>query len=99
MDKEELVNKIDYSIINKLSDEIKEILEDELSHGNKIVETYQGRFTKTTDDHIFVFLYFPFKTKIRHDLENILYRDVNDRHYWKAEYYDTDHNQTIACSF
>ena len=99
MDKEELVNKIDYSIINKLSDEMKEILEDELSHGNKIVETYQGRFTKTMDDHIFVFLYFPFKTKISHDLENILYRDVNDRHYWKAEYTDEKNHQTLACNF
>ncbi len=90
---------IDYSLVNKLSDEMREILEDELAHGNSISEVYQGKFTKNEVDHIFIFLDKPFKTKIRQDLQNIVYRDINDRHYWKAEYYDIVCNQTIACLF
>ena len=97
--KDMISKKLDYSLIDELSSDMKEILDNELKCGNKIKEIYKGGFTNTSNDSIFIFLDYPFKAEIKHDLENVVYRNINDRHYWKAEYYDTDHNQTIACSF
>ena len=58
---------IDKMIINKLSIELKEILEEELKAGNEIVETSEGGFTNASREHIFIFLKYPFKTKIRNN--------------------------------
>ena len=90
---------IDKGLIDKLSIEMKEILKKELEAGNEIVETSQGRFTNASSEHIFIFLKYPFKTKIQNNLNGIIYKEINDRHYWKAEYtYDKNH-QTLACNF
>ena len=75
------------------------VFDNELKLGNRIREINKGGFTNITDDHIFILLDFPFKNKTRYDLENVIYKDINDRHYWKAEYYDTVYNQTIVCPF
>ena len=32
-------------------------------------------------------------------INNYVNENINDRHYWKAEYNDTVNNQTIACPF
>ena len=48
--------KVDYLLINELSNDMKEIIDNELKCGNKIKEIYKGRFTNTPDDSIFVFL-------------------------------------------
>ena len=97
--KDILPKELDYSLINELSNTMKEILDNELKCGNKIKEIYKGRFTNIPDDSIFIFLEYPFKAEIKHDLENVVYRNINDRHYWKAEYNDTVNNQTIVCPF
>ncbi len=86
-------------LIDKLSAEMKEILEKELEAGNEIVETYQGGFTNVSAEHIFIFLKYPFKTKIQNNLNGIIYKEINDRHYWKAEYTDEKNHQTLACNF
>ncbi|MEE0866362.1 MAG: hypothetical protein U0L98_06190 [Clostridia bacterium] len=91
--------KINRKIVDKLSFEMKEILEEELKAGNEIVETFQGGFTNTSSDHIFIFLKYPFKAKIHNNLKGITYRELNDRHYWKAEYTDENNHQTLACNF
>jgi len=88
--------------INKndvINPSLKEILEAELKAGNKVVETSLGGFTKCADNHIFVWLKYPFKTQVRKDLDRIVYRLIDDRHYWKAEYYDEINHQTLACNF
>lgn len=90
---------IDKELINKLSVELKEILKKELEAGNEIVETSQGRFTNDSTEHIYIFLKYPFKTEIQNNLNEIIYREINDRHYWKAEYTDEKNHQTIACNF
>lgn len=77
---------IDKGLIDKLSIEMKEILEKELEAGNEIVETSQGIFTNASTEHIFIFLKYPFKSKIKNNLNGIVYREINDKHYWKAEY-------------
>ena len=92
-------NMIDKELIDKLSIEMKEILEKELEAGNKIIETYQGGFSNVSSEHIFIFLKYPFKTPIQIDLKEIIYTEINDRHYWKAEYTDEKNHQTIACNF
>ena len=91
--------KINRNIVDKLSFEMKEILEEELKAGNEIVETYQGGFTNTSSEHIFIFLKYPFKVKIQNNLKGITYREINDIHYWKAEYTDEKNHQTLACNF
>ena len=88
--------KINRNIVDKLSFEMKEILEEELKAGNEIVETYQGGFTNTSSEYIFIFLKHPFKVKIQNNLEGITYREINDRHYWKAEYTDEKNHQILA---
>ncbi len=97
--KDILSKELDYSLINELSNTMKEILDNELKCGNKIKEIYKGRFTNIPDDSIFIFLEYPFKAEIKNDLESVVYRNINDRHYWKAEYNDTVNNQTIVCPF
>ena len=91
-----MINK---GLIDKLSIEMKEILEKELEAGNEIVETSQGKFTNASAEHIFLFLKYPFKTKIQNNLNGIIYKEINDRHYWKAEYSDEKNHQTLACEF
>lgn len=90
---------IDKGLIDKLSIEMKEILEKELEAGNEIVETSQGIFTNASTEHIFIFLKYPFKSKIKNNLNGIVYREINDKHYWKAEYTDEKNHQTSACNF
>lgn len=90
---------IDKGLIDKLSIEMKEILEKELEAGNEIVETSQGIFTNASTEHIFIFLKYPFKSKIKNNLNGIVYREINDKHYWKAEYTDEKNHQTLACNF
>lgn len=72
---------IDKGLIDKLSIEMKEILEKELEAGNEIVETSQGIFTNASTEHIFIFLKYPFKSKIKNNLNGIVYREINDKHY------------------
>ena len=98
-DKNKKGNLVDKELIDKLSIEMKEILEKELKAGNEIVETSQCRFSNDSVDNIYIFLKYPFKTKIRNNLEGITYIEINDKHYWKAEYTDEKNHQTLACNF
>lgn len=88
---------IDHILIERLSDGMKKILQLELEAGNEIKETYQGGFSEVTVDRVFIFLKYPFKDQ--YDVPGICYREINDPHYWKAEYDDDIHHQTIACNY
>lgn len=93
-------SQINYEdIINILSEDIKLILEEELSLGNEISSITRGCFSNTSDDHIFIFLKYPFRAKIKENKKEIKYREINDIHYWKSEYTDEVSKQTIACNF
>ena len=87
---------IEHNLIARLSEGMKQILHSELKAGNEIKETALGGFSNAPDDHIFVFLRFPFRAQ--YDLSGIIYREINDPHYWKAEYDDDINHQTIACN-
>jgi len=93
-------NNVDDNIVKRFTGVLKDILELELKAGNKIVETYDakdGAFPMP--NAIMIFLEKPFKTPILKDLDQIEYRDVNDPHYWKAEYFDTEKLQFLCCKF
>ena len=91
---------VDNKIIESLSDGLKTILFAELAAGNEIREIYKGSFASISDDEgVIVFLSQEFKTEIRKDIDDIVYFEVNDRHYWKAEYRDRVHNQALVCGF
>lgn len=87
---------IDQKHIDRLSPRLKSILDAEMECGNTVEETYQGW---ASEEHIFVRLKYPFKTDIRRDIQGVTYREIDDRHYWKAEYDDEEDHQTLACSF
>ena len=90
---------VDNNIIEKLSANLYAILQDEIAAGNEVCETSTGGFSNCLDNHLFVWLKYPFKTPIRNNLPGIVYRNIDDRHYWKAEYDDTENHQTLACKF
>ena len=81
----------------KLSNELEKILYSELKVGNKIREISVGGFGD--EKHLYIFLNKTFITKIVNNYNNIKYMEINDPHYWKAEYTDIKNKQTIACPF
>ncbi|UTC74718.1 hypothetical protein E4O03_11020 [Treponema sp. OMZ 792] len=91
-----MVNK---AHIMLLSDDLKKRLQLELHAGNTIAETATGGFSKTESSHLFVFLEKPFLTPVQKNIPGITYTEVNDVHYWKAEYTDEVNHQTLACKF
>jgi hypothetical protein len=81
--------------IEKLCSDLRQILDAELSSGNEIVETWRGWPKPET---IGVMLGKPFKTK--HDaISGVVFREINDPHWWKAEYYFEPSNHILACRF
>ena len=80
--------------IEELSPALKEILYVELGMGNKVAETWRGWPETNT---IGILLEKPFVKS--YNLRNIEFYEVNDVHYWKAQYNDTLTNHTLACRF
>jgi len=80
--------------IYNFSVKLTEILNSELRLGNEIVETYKGWPAKET---IMIFLEKPFINSYK--LNDIDYRDINDIHYWKAEYFEKSTGHILACRF
>jgi hypothetical protein len=93
-------NMVDDKVVKKFKGLLKDILELELKAGNTIVETYESKESSfPIPNATMIFLDKPFKTPIRKDLQNIEYRDINDPHYWKAEYFDEENRQFLCCKF
>ena len=93
-------NMVDDNVVKKFRGALKHILELELKAGNTIVETYESKDSSfPMPDATMIFLGKPFQTPIQSDLKNIEYRDINDPHYWKAEYFDEENRQFLCCKF
>ena len=90
---------IEQKHIDALGSRLRVILNDELELGNVVCETHIGGFSESYEGHIFVFLKYPFICSVRYDAEGVTYREINDPHYWKAEYDDEENHQTLACRF
>lgn len=80
--------------INNFSEQLKKILDKEIELGNSIVETSDSW---PDANSIIVFLEKPFYKN--YQIEKIEYNHINDLHYWKAEYFDSALNHTLACKF
>ncbi len=80
--------------ICEFSKSLSIILIAEIKLGNEIVETSKGWPTENT---IIVFLKMPFFGM--YEIEKIDYCNIDDIHYWKAEYRDTLTNHVLACKF
>jgi hypothetical protein len=80
--------------IDDFSSILKEILNNEITFGNEIVETSRGWPEKDT---IIVFLKKPFIKNYK--VENVDYRNIDDPHWWKAEYFDNSSKHILACKF
>ena len=74
---------------------LRNILKQELEAGNQIAKIYEGDYPR--EGSVMVFLVWPFKTPIPQTLNGIEYRDINDPHYWKAEYADESNNLYLCC--
>lgn len=80
--------------LDQFSEALKIIINAEIKLGNEIVETGEGW---SNDNTIIIFLKKPFFGIYK--AENIDYLDLDDIHYWKAEYTDKLTNHTLACRF
>lgn len=80
--------------LEDFSSELTKILIQEIENGNEIVETYKGWPNQNT---IIVILKKPFIKEYK--IKNIEFRNVNDIHYWKDEYFDSSTNHLLACKF
>lgn len=88
---------IDKNAIHKFTGKINEILQLELKAGNEIVETFEGDWP--VPNSIMIFLEKPFITPIQRDLIDITFNNINDPHYWKAEYVDMNNKLWLCCRF
>jgi hypothetical protein len=80
--------------INDFSLPLKTILNLEIELGNEIIETSKGWPDKKT---IIIFLKKPFVSDYK--IGKLEYRNIDDPHYWKAEYFDNSTKHILACKF
>ena len=80
--------------IDDFSSTLKKILTQEVELGNEIIETSIGWPDEKT---IIIFLKRPFLE--HYTFENVEFRNVDDPHYWKAEYVDHSTKHVLACKF
>lgn len=89
----------EYRISNKdieeFSPDLREILFNELAAKNEIFETWKG----WPYNGIVICLWYPFKTKTQFQSDKIVFREVNDIHYWKSEYHDLISGDMLVCKF
>lgn len=78
----------------RMAPPLQEILDAELRRGNVVVEVADWPPTC----HLLVILKRSFH-KTYDVQEDVTYRDVEDRHYWKAEYSYKNGFQCLACGF
>lgn len=81
--------------IDSIKGPLKAILEEELNRGNVIRETW---------DHwpqgvISISLEYEFITPINKNISGVEYLDIDDRHYWKAQYFDEKNKVLLVCGF
>ena len=75
---------------------LKKILEGEIAAGNEIAETGGGW---PDANSVFVRLRHPFRTHPSPLPEGVQYTELNDPHWWKAEFSSRSPRHILACSF
>jgi hypothetical protein len=80
----------------RLCPELQALLNAELAAGNAVVEYRTGLYAA---DAVLVLLAKAFRARPRDLPAGVEYREVNDPHWWKAEYFRTATKHCIACRF
>ena len=78
------------------SERLQRFLEAELAGGNRITT---GGPVEWGSLRYFVMLREPFKTRAWERDEALVFREINDPHYWKAEVEDAIAGEVVACGF
>lgn len=83
-------------LLESLHPKLRNILDRELHIGNEIREISAGWPTPTS---ILVILKYAFKTASTSHTDGLVYKELNDPHYWFAEFFHEETNQIVACPF
>ncbi len=75
---------------------LRELLHAELAAGNRLCETWTGW---PKENSVGVALALPFKLKPTTLPPGVEYLDVNDTHWWKAEYHHNRRGHLLICKF
>jgi hypothetical protein len=86
---------IDPVVLGDLCDDLVPLVERELAAGNTVAETYRGYPAPGVN----VWLGLPFRAQHVDLPAHVVFNNVNDPHYWLAEYACTKHNNVLACPF
>ena len=79
--------------IHLLCTELRTIAEAELAAGNLVAEASR------LGDYFIVWLAGPFRHKPEQLPPDVKFREVNDPHWWKAEYVHEPTKHVLACKF
>ena len=80
---------------NFKSIELNQILRAELAFGNSIVEV--ASWLPTCNK--LIILRNKFKHKFSENTNDVVFKELNDKHYWFAEYRTMDGSECLACGF
>ena len=73
---------------------LTKILNQEIELGNEIKEISKGW---PNENSIIISLKKPFNND--YNFENVEFRNIDDPHYWKAEYFDKSTSHILTCGF
>jgi hypothetical protein len=91
-----MIDEIDQAALAALCPELRTILDAELAAGNTIAAASRG-VGKPTAVH--VALRRPFLTLQSSLPSFVTYREINDPHWWKAEYEHSATGHLLVCRF
>ncbi|MFT3883460.1 MAG: hypothetical protein QM703_27895 [Gemmatales bacterium] len=77
------------------SEPLNQLLTQELTLGNRIVEDGPGWGQATR----LVMLHLPFRSSLSELSPSLVVREVNDPHYWKSEIEDISTKELLVCRF
>jgi hypothetical protein len=86
------LDPIHASRIAQLCEPLREIVKAELAAGNVVEDSWE-------EWGFVVLLQQPFSRSYAKETEDIVFNEVNDPHYWKADYTSKQFAQTVACGF
>ena len=88
------MDMVNPSHLEQLCQPLRALLDAELAAGNRVVETSTG-WPKPAS--VFVMLEKPFKARPPALPGGVIYNDVNDPHWWKADYFHEATGHGLAC--
>ena len=91
-----MIEEIDQAALAAICPELRAILDAELAAGNTISEASRGAGKPNA---VYVALRRPFLTQQPSLPPGVAYREINDSHWWKAEYQHAATGDLLVCRF